>query len=506
MKKRIASAAVLAAGALLVQGESGVEASSHREAPFITKMPKVDATDFYMFKSYEADRGEFVTLIADYLPLQDAYGGPNYFTMDPQALYEIHIDNDGDAKEDITFQFRFTSTLASDGKGITIPVGPSGNTKDVAIPLPYVGPATSAGNLNVAETYTVSIVRGNRRTGAAASLTKAGTSTTTFEKPFDNVGAKTTPGYRAYAQGFVFDVDIPGCTPPNGKKARVFVGQRKDPFVVNLGQIFDLLNFNALGSNNIPGTDKLDDKNVTALELEVPASCLTKSGGSTTIGGWTTASVRQARVVNPSATYAQPSREGGPWAQVSRLGMPLVNEVVIGLPDKDRFNSSEPKDDAQFATYVTNPTLPELIEIVYGAAGVTATAPNAFPRNDLVAVFLTGVPSVNNTGATPSEMLRLNTALPATPKGAQTNLGAALCFDHGALNTNLSGCDVAGFPNGRRPGDDVVDIAIRVVMGYLLPESDAPVGQAPFTDNAFIDDSFFDASFPYLLPPLPGSP
>jgi len=275
---------------------------------------------------------------------------------------------------------------------------------------------------------------------------------------------------------------------------------------VNLGQIFDLLNFNALGSNNIPGTDKLDDKNVTALELEVPASCLTKAGGSTVIGGWTTASVRQARVVNPSATFAKPSREGGPWAQVSRLGMPLVNEVVIGLPDKDRFNASEPKDDAQFATYVTNPTLPELIEIIYGAAGVTATAPKAFPRNDLVAVFLTGVPNVNSTGATPSEMLRLNTELPATPKGSQNNLGAALCFDHGTLNTSLNGCDVAGFPNGRRPGDDVVDIAIRVVMGYLLPESDAPVGQAPFTDNAFIDDSFFDASFPYLLPPLPGSP
>jgi hypothetical protein len=506
MKIRISTAALLAAGALLLPGEEGVQASSHREAPFITKMPKVDATDFYMFRSYEEGRSDFVTIIADYLPLQDAYGGPNFFAMDPDALYEIHVDNDGDAKEDITFQFRFQNSLAAGGAGLTIPVGPEGQTKDVAVPLRFLGPVPGhPETANIAETYGVTVVRGNRRTGTAADIVRAGTSNKTFEKPADNVGNKTIPDYATYASGLISEIDIPGCTPPSGKKARVFVGQRKDPFVVNLGQIFDLLNFNALGAPDIAGTDKLDDKNVTSIEIEVPASCLVKSP-STTIGGWTTASVRQARVINPSPTYAQPSREGGAWAQVSRLGMPLVNEVVIGLPDKDHFNASEPKDDAQFATYVTNPTLPELIEIVYGAAGVTAPAPNAFPRADLVAVFLTGVEGVNKTGDTPGEMLRLNTALPATPKGSQTYLGAAACFDHGTLVTSATGCDVAGFPNGRRPGDDVVDIALRVVMGYLLSDADAPAGQAPLTDNAKVDDSHFDAVFPYLMPPLPGSP
>ncbi len=506
MKKRIGTAALVAAGALALTGGDGALASSHREAPFVTEMPKVDATDFYIFKSYESGRSDFVTLVADYIPLQDAYGGPNYFTMDPDALYEIHVDNDGDANEDITFQFRFQNTLANAGKGFTLPVGPEGDKKDVAIPLRYLGPVPGhPENANVSETYSVKIVRGDRRTGTAADVVKSGTSTKVFEKPADNVGEKTVPGYAAYARGFVFDIDIPGCTPPEGKKARVFVGQRKDPFVVNLGQIFDLLNFNVLGDANIPGADKLDDKNVTAIEVEVPASCLVKSP-STTVGAWTTASVRQGRVINPAATYAQPSREGGPWAQVSRLGMPLVNELVIGLPDKDRFNASEPKDDGQFATYVTNPTLPELVEIVYGAAGVQAPAPNAFPRADLVAAFLTGVTGVNATGTTPGEMVRLNTALPATPKGSQNYLGAAACFDHGTLDTNRSGCDVAGFPNGRRPGDDVVDIELRVAMGYLLSEDVAPAGQAALTDNAKVDDSFFDDSFPYLMPPLPGSP
>jgi hypothetical protein len=181
---------------------------------------------------------------------------------------------------------------------------------------------------------------------------------------------------------------------------------------------------------------------------------------------------------------------GGAYTQVSRLGSPLVNEVVIGLPDKDRFNHSEPQDDAQFAVYVTNPTLPALIELLFPAAA----APTAFPREDLVAGFLTGVDGLNQPpNVVPSEMLRLNTATPAVPAGSQQPLGV------------LAG-DTAGFPNGRRPGDDVVDIALRVVMGVLLDPEDAPAGQLPFTDGAFVDDSFFDTTFPYLVTPLPGSP
>jgi hypothetical protein len=165
-----------------------------------------------------------------------------------------------------------------------------------------------------------------------------------------------------------------------------------------------------------------------------------------------------------------------------------VNEVVIGLKDKDRFNASEPKDDAQFATYVTHPTLPELLEILFGV-----TAPNAFPRADLVQAFLTGVPTLNQpAGVVPSEMLRLNTATAPKPKGMQARLGV------------LAG-DTAGFPNGRRPGDDVVDIELRVAMGVLLPLADAPSGQLPYTDGALCNDGLYDAVFPYLRTPIPGA-
>ncbi len=188
------------------------------------------------------------------------------------------------------------------------------------------------------------------------------------------------------------------------------------------------------------------------------------------IGGWTTASLRQGLLLNPApgSNTTSASLEDGPWVQVSRLGHPLVNELVIGLKDKDKFNSSQPKNDGQFADYVTNPPFPFLLELLYKDAGVKA--PTLFPRADLVTVFLTGVPGVNKpAGSTLSEMLRLNTALPVTAPAAQNRLGAAGCFQNGMLNVMLPGCDPAGFPNGRRPGDDVVDIELRVAMGYLLP-------------------------------------
>jgi hypothetical protein len=195
--------------------------------------------------------------------------------------------------------------------------------------------------------------------------------------------------------------------------------------------------------------------------------------------------------------------------QVSRLGMPLVNEVVIGLRDKDRFNSSEPSGDGQFADYVTHPTLPELLEILYGAA--VLPAPNNFPRTDLIAAFLTGVPMVNNTGATLSEMLRLNFGIPATAAATQNTLGAALCFDRtaagGVLDLQNNGCDPAGFPNGRRPADDVTDISLRVAEGYLAPTGDAAAGGAPIVDGAFIGTAAdLPTAFPYLATPYGGSP
>jgi hypothetical protein len=315
------------------------------------------------------------------------------------------------------------------------------------------------------------------------SVSLSADGSTTFVKPVDNIGNKTLADYAAYANDHIYDVSIPGCG-----DGRLFVGQRREGFVVNLGEVFDLINTDPLGPpDGEPNT--LADKNVTTLAIEVPLTCLV-GPDSGVIGGWTTASVRQARVINPSPNMRGPAINGGAYTQVSRLGAPLVNEVVIGLPDKDRFNHSEPADDAQFALYVTNPTLPALIELLFPAA----VAPTAFPRDDLVAGFLTGVDGLNQPpNVVASEMLRLNTEIPAAPAGSQEPLGV------------LAG-DNAGFPNGRRPGDDVVDIALRVVMGVLLDPAAAPAGQLPLTDGAYVDDTFFDATFPYLVTPLPGSP
>lgn len=482
-------AAALAAALLAPQAI----ASSHREAPFITSAPKVDGTDFYMFRSYEPGRDGFVTLVANYIPLQDAYGGPNYFNLDANALYEIHIDNNGNGVEDITFQFRFKNNLAD----ITLPIA----GKNVSIPLVQAGGISASSNaaLNLKETYQVDIVRGDRRGGQRQAVLSTG-GVRDLVKPFDFIGTKTftsVAGYEAYAAQSIHAINIPGCATPG----KVFVGQRKDPFVVALGKTFDLLNLNPLAASG--GVDDLADKNITSIILEVAIPCLT-AGADPVIGGWTTASLRQARLLDrtPPSGHTTTAKEGGAWVQVSRLGMPLVNEVVIGLKDKDKFNSSKPKDDGQFADYVTNPTLPALIEILFSSAGVRA--PTKFPRQDLVVAFLTGVPGLNQpAGVVASEMLRLNTSIAPKPKGMQNSLGV------------LAG-DNAGFPNGRRPGDDVVDASLRVAMGVLctlnMPAAfgciaaDAPSGGLAITDNGTnTSDAMFSAGFPYLATPLPGA-
>ena len=253
-------------------------------------------------------------------------------------------------------------------------------------------------------------------------------------------------------------------------------------------------------------TNSLDAKNVTSIAMEVPIACLTTTNDSV-IGVWSTASLPRSRLVGGKDTPLRNIILDNNLVQVSRLGMPLVNELVIGLKDKDAFNASQPKDDGQFADYVTNPTLPALLELLFGADGVRA--PTVFPRSDLIAAFLTGVPSVNQPkNVVGSEMIRLNTALPATAKGSQNSLGAAACFVNGALVLGNAGCDPAGFPNGRRPGDDVVDITLRVAMGYLLPPGAGKPASAalPYTDGVLVEDSQFDNAFPYLRHPIPGSP
>ena len=297
------------------------------------------------------------------------------------------------------------------------------------------------------------------------------------------------------------------------------VGQRQEAFAVNLGPIFDLVNaplsvitdpalINAAAANSI------QDKNVTTLALEVHKSCLTQ-GSETVIGGWTTASVRQSQLVNPNPPSGHQTAVsvGGAWVQVSRLGMPLVNEVVIGLPDKDRFNGSKPKDDGQFADYVTNPTLPALLEI---ALGLPNTAPTNFPRTDLVTTFLTGIKGVNQPrNVTPSEMLRLNTAIAPVPFEKQNRLGIV-------GNILAAGSDNAGFPNGRRPKDDIVDISLVAVMGGLCmangngnalgfgPDckpSAVPLGTTAFKLHDGVDQAVVPllSGFPYLNTPNPGA-
>lgn len=486
--------------AAVITGSNAL-ASSHREAPSIAGMPRVDATDFYLFRSYEPGREHMVTLIANYVPLQDAYGGPNYFTLDSKALYEIHVDNNGDAKEDITFQFRFDNELA----GISLPI----NGQQVPIPLIQAGPIDSASSptRNLRETYSINLVRGDRRRGSRAEIYHVETGATAFDKPTDNIGQKTfgdAPGYSQYADQHIHPINIPGCD----TDGRVFVGQRKDPFALALGQIFDLINLNPLGPTANGNVDDLADKNVTSIALELPIHCLT-AGNDPVIGAWTSASVRQIQVVRrkPGAGFDKATVSGGAWAQVSRLGMPLVNEVVIGLPDKDRFNASEPKDDGQFASYVTNPTFPALVQTLFPSA----PAPSNFPRTDLVATFLTGIQTADGTvinqpiSPVPSEMQRLNTSIAPTPADQQHELGVAAG-------------DLSGFPNGRRPGDDVVDLTVRVAMGALCtltgPEdalnvgcdpADAPAGGAALTDGVSNDARQFNQHFPYLLAPIPGA-
>jgi hypothetical protein len=439
----------------------------------------------------------------------------------------------------VTFQFRPSirvKDLAVAAGGVMVPVP--------LVNIGQVGPG--AGNtaaLNREESYTVNIIRGDRRRGVSQAITNVADGSSSFRKPVDNIGNKSIPQYATYASDHIYDISIPGCA-----AGRVFVGQRKDPFVVNLGETFDLVNVtNPLGAENAEADD-LADKNITSFVVEVPIACLVQSPTQPIIGGWMTASLGVGvtpggstpgpdsspcpggtpRAPKPTdngpirwvptqdcagwVTSDHPLRRGGgrggppsppPAAgtQVSRLGAPLVNEVVIGLRDKDLFNSAEPTEDSALATYVTNPTLPELLEILFGGAGVRA--PNKFPRGDLVAAFLTGISGLNQPpGVAASEMLRLNTSIPPVPPASQNRLGAL-------------GGDNAGFPNGRRPGDDVVDIELRVAMGALchaLPgafgcgPADAPSGTLPFTDGAFLDALLIDAAFPYLRTPLPGSP
>jgi hypothetical protein len=427
------------------------DASSHREAPFISGDQQADATDVYAFRS--PDRRDSVTLIANYLPAEEAAAGPNFYKFGDDVLYEINVDNDGDARDDLSFQFRFKSRINN------------GNTF-----LYNTGPITSLDdpNLNQEQFYSVSVLKD---TDHDDSLREGTVKARNLQVAPANVGPVSYPeGYRKVADEARYDI---------GGGMRVFAGPRDDPFFADLGGIFDLL-------QGIEGEDYLADLNVHTIAIQVPIDELTKA--DETIGVRTT-SYRQTTSVlrpigQPDSQLTNPKSSSGPWVQLSRLDMPLVNELVIPLKDKDRWNGSKPRFDGQFGKYVLDPEPARLIDAILLPNN---DVPDP-PRNDLAAIFLTGIQDLNKPkGVVPSSQLRLNTAI--SPSDTPSRLG-------------ILGGDRAGFPNGRRPADDVVDIELRALAGAtpLTPDfNKAPNNK--LGDGVDKNDVPFRNSFPYLADP-----
>ena len=434
------------------------DASSHREAPLIGADPQADTTDVYAFVS--PDRPDTVTLIGNWIPFEEPAGGPNFHSFGDDVRYEIHVDNDGNAEADITYRLRFTTTVQNP------------NTF-----LYNVGPITALDdpNWNVRQTYTITRMDANGSTVLGENLAT----------PPVNVGPASTPNYDALTDAAVHTLS---------SGTSVFAGQRDDPFFVELGGIFDLLTFaRKLPGNAGGGIDGLFGYNCHSIALQVPIDRLTKDGGVPTdptdeaavIGVWATSSRQATRVLR--TTGEAPETEGE-WIQVSRLGSPLVNEVVVPLGAKDLWNASKPADDGQFLGGVTDPELARLINLLYNLK----VPP--IPRDDLVAIFLTGIPGLNQPpNVTASEQLRLNMAIP--PSTSPHRMGV------------LAG-DTAGFPNGRRPVDDVTDIAIQAVAGVVFPLFDANytpdllAGQ--LGDGVDRNELPFMNRFPYLASPHQG--
>jgi Domain of unknown function (DUF4331) len=429
--------ALTATGGLLVTGglaglaPSGAVASSHREAPLISGEPQYDNTDVYAFVS--PDKPSRVTLIANWIPFEEPAGGPNFYPFATDARYNIKIDNDGDAKPDITFRWTFKNHYRS------------GNTF-----LYNTGTVTGLNDkdLNFYQTYKLERVRGNGNVKVLAKNLKVAPS---------NVGTASMPNYAKLRNAAVKKVGMPGAAPLS------FAGQAEDPFFLDL-RVFDLLYGGDLSE---VGDDTLAGFGVNSVALQ--------------IGKWGLANKQDAKKHPIIGIWSTTSRRGvdGSYHQVSRLGNPLVNEVVIAAKDKDRFNASLPSGDGQFLNYVTHPELPKLIEAIYNIQ-----AP-ATPRNDLVQVFLTGVPGLNKPPhVTPSEELRLNMSIPPTQN--PDRLG-------------VIGGDTAGYPNGRRLTDDVVDIALQVVEGELTGNPNN------LGDDVDTNDVAFSSTFPYLALPTSGS-
>lgn len=455
--------------------------SSHREAPEISKDPVADSTDVYAFVS--PDRPDSVTLIANYIPLQGPAGGPNFYSFGDDVLYEIHVDNDANGQPDVTFQFRFQTRL-----------------QDPATFLYNTGPILSldSPNWNSRQFYTVTrVLHGQSQTLAEG-----------LACPPCNIGPLSTPQYAHLAEAAVHDI-------PGGIK--VFAGQRAEGFYVDLGAIFDLGDLRPFEqlhaqygmhvfAKPAPGVNATATLNVHSIAIQVPTSALvsgrhgSEADAGSVIGVWTTASRQRVRLWDSDRGENVSS---GSFYQVSRLGNPLVNEVLIPLGRKDQWNSQPPADDKQFASYVTHPELAALLPALY---------PGVFPnlaklvqagtaRADLEAILLTGIPAgivpgfQNYTGPVLADMLRLNTAI--TPSAKPNELG-------------IIGGDLAGFPNGRRVFDDVVSIELRAIAGATVPlvdksfKPDAAAGAVTDGLTASSVPSGYLHSFPYLGVPYSG--
>ena len=436
---------------------SATQAASHREAPLISMDPTADITDFFMFRSYEEGMDDKIVLIMDVIPAEEPSAGPNYYNFDPSVLYTFNIDNNMDGRaDDVRFEFEFETQI----RGVVRELGLF--LSYVALPPITALEGPGSEGLGLRQTYTVTMVKDGRRTVLARGL---------FAVP-SNVGPRTMPDYEALVQQGIYELD---------DGARVFAGQRDDPFYIDLGAVFDTLNLRE------PGTDMLSGFNVHTIALEVPAGWLTEDEAgpidteSPVLGAFASTYRRSTTVLRENRDNNEDDdvdrenaqRGSGNWVQVQRLANPLVNEVIIGTRHKDRWNALDPSRERRFVEYYRNPRLVTALETVFGA--------EAEPLFDLRDVFLTYTPGRYNQL---SELLRLDISVDPVPLADQNPLTAL-----------ASPPDPAGWPNGRRPIDDVTDVAIRVVGG-------ANYGDA--SDNVDANDLPLLDTFPFLSTPWDG--
>ncbi|GIJ44225.1 hypothetical protein Val02_11110 [Virgisporangium aliadipatigenens] len=456
--------------------------SSHREAPEISKDPVADSTDLYAFVT--PGKSDTVTLIANYLPMQLPSGGPNFYEFGDDVQYDINVDNNGDGRPEVTFRFRFRTEIRND-KTFLYNTGPI--------------ESLDSENWNRRQFYSVSLVDGHGREKKLADNVPC---------PPVNIGPASTPNYADLAKQAVRKL---------GDSSLVFAGQRADPFFVDLGSIFDLgilrpfQNAHLVGAKLFKqagdGVNSLSGFNVLTIALQVPVSALRAQNrayrsdeAGATIGVWTAASRRQVRILGEAGGK---DADAGPFVQVSRLGNPLFNEVVVPMAQKDLWNTLPPSEDKRFVGFVETPELAGLLPVLYPGVFPKLDAANKkkTKRADLVAILLTGIPAgiidgfQNNTGATQADMLRLNTAIPPAEKPNALGVVAG---------------DLAGFPNGRRPEDDVVTVEIRAIAGLTLPLVDKTftpdAAASAVTDGLTAADvkAGFLKSFPFLGTPLDG--